>query len=176
MDNDEIKDFIAKTYGFKKGCITIIANESPYRFVVCGIEYRASGTGLFIAPREMHGEKKIGSVLSKRGEDAAARYLERKGYVIAERSWTCAAGKADIIAYDEEALVFVQVTDNAPDDWMLDADLDVVDRKRSERIAALFLQGHEVVDVQVRFDVISLQILDNDRALIRHHVNALAVA
>ena len=47
--------------------------------------------------------------LGKRGEDAAARFLYRRGYEIVERNWTCSAGEADIIARDEEWVVFVEV-------------------------------------------------------------------
>ena len=47
--------------------------------------------------------------LGRRGEDAAARFLYQHGYDILERNWTCEAGEADIIARDEESLVFVEV-------------------------------------------------------------------
>ena len=37
--------------------------------------------------------------LGSKGEEAAARYLVRRGYDIVERNWTCIAGEADIIAF-----------------------------------------------------------------------------
>ncbi|WP_146001841.1 hypothetical protein [Eggerthella timonensis] len=48
----------------------------------------------------------------------------------------------------------------------------VPSRDRYERIAALFLQGYDVVDVPVRFDIVSIVVIAPDRAMIRHHINA----
>ena len=47
--------------------------------------------------------------LGRKGEEAAARYLVRRGYDIVERNWTCIAGEADIIAFDGDTIVFVEV-------------------------------------------------------------------
>lgn len=113
--------------------------------------------------------------LGRRGEDAAARYLQRRGYDIVERNWTCAAGEADIVARDGEALVFVEVKTRSSTDKGLPSEaVNAEKRQRYERIAALFLQGYEVVDVPVRFDVVSLMVVPPDRALIRHHINAFS--
>ena len=38
------------------------------------------------------------SELGRKGENAACKFLERKGFTILERNWVCAAGEADIIA------------------------------------------------------------------------------
>lgn len=111
--------------------------------------------------------------LGRRGEDAAARYLYRRGYEIVERNWTCAAGEADIIARDGEAVVFVEVKTRTSTDKGLPSDaVDAEKRRRYERIAALFLRDYDAVDVPVRFDVVSLLVSAPDRALVRHHINA----
>lgn len=113
--------------------------------------------------------------LGRRGEEAAARFLDRRGYEIVERNWSCAAGEADIVARDGEALVFVEVKTRSSTEKGFPAEaVDAAKRNRYERIAALFLKGYDVVDVQVRFDVISLVVVGPDRALIRHHINAFA--
>ena len=38
------------------------------------------------------------SELGRKGENAACKFLERKGFTILERNWVCPAGEADIIA------------------------------------------------------------------------------
>ncbi len=113
--------------------------------------------------------------LGRKGEDAAARFLERRGYDIVDRNWACAAGEADIIARDGDALVFVEVKtrSNAEKGFPEEA-VDAEKRDRYERIAGMFLRGYDVVDVPVRFDVVSLLAIAPDRALIRHHINAFA--
>ena len=129
-------------------------------------------------PADGEGAEAIGCrnrELGRRGEDAAARFLDRRGYDIVERNWTCAAGEADIIARDGEALVFVEVKTRSSSDCGMPAEaVDEAKRDRYERIAALFLQGFDVVDVPVRFDIVSIVAISPDRAMIRHHINAFS--
>ena len=113
--------------------------------------------------------------LGRLGEEAAARFLDRRGYEIVARNWKCVAGEADIIARDGDAVVFVEVkTRSNCDKGMPSEAVDAAKRDRYERIAALFLQDYDVVDVPVRFDIMSILALDGDRALIRHHINAFS--
>lgn len=101
--------------------------------------------------------------------------LDRRGYEIVERNWTCAAGEADIIARDGDSVVFVEVKTRSSCDYGMPAEaVDEAKRDRYERIAALFLQGFHVVDVPVRFDIVSIVAISPDRAMIRHHINAFS--
>ncbi|WP_239442927.1 YraN family protein [Gordonibacter sp. An230] len=112
--------------------------------------------------------------LGRRGEDAAARFLERRGYDIVERNWECAAGEADIVARDDDgSLVFVEVKTRSNCERGLPSEaVDAEKRERYERIAACFLADYDVVDVPVRFDIIGIVAVSEDRAMIRHHINA----
>ena len=113
--------------------------------------------------------------LGARGEEAAARFLRRNGYHILERNWSCFAGEADIIAIDEEALIFVEVkTRSNTEKGLPSKAVDAGKRRRYERIAALFLVDYDVVDVPVRFDVVSIVVVPPDRAFIRHHIGAFS--
>lgn len=47
--------------------------------------------------------------LKQRGEDAAAAYLERVGICVVERGWRADAGVIDIVAFDGDTLVIVDV-------------------------------------------------------------------
>lgn len=113
--------------------------------------------------------------LGRRGEEAAARFLYRRGYEIVERNWKCSAGEADIIARDGEWVVFVEVkTRSSCETGMPSEAVDDKKRDRYERIAALFLKDYDAVDVPVRFDIVSIVVLSSDRAMIRHHINAFS--
>lgn len=113
--------------------------------------------------------------LGMRGEQAAMRYLERRGFEILERNWTCPFGEADIIAQDGSTLVFVEVKTRSNTDKGLPEEAVGKDKRaRYERIAALFLQSYDAVDVSVRFDVISILVLGTDKAFLRHHVSAFS--
>lgn len=112
--------------------------------------------------------------IGKRGEDAAARYLEMLGYEILERNWTCPAGEADIIARDGCTLVFIEVKTRTSLRKGLPSEA-VTPKKRSryERIAGWYLRNAcEYVDIPVRFDVIALLVSGRDRALVRHYRHA----
>lgn len=111
--------------------------------------------------------------LGRRGEDAVARFLERRGYQIIERNWVCPAGEADIIARDQECLVFVEVkTRSSVDQGFPSEAVDERKRTRYEKIAAYYLREFAEVDIPVRFDVIGLLAVSEHRAMVRHHVNA----
>ena len=114
--------------------------------------------------------------LGRRGEEAAVRFLERRGFEVLERNWTCHAGEADIIAQDEDTLVFVEVkTRSNADKGLPEEAVDKHKRERYERIAAAFLQTYDTVDIAVRFDVVSILVIGSERAFLRHHVNAFSV-
>lgn len=126
-------------------------------------------------PAKRSSAGKRNAELGRRGEDAAARFLDRRGYEIVARNWTCSAGEADIIARDEETAVFVEVkTRSSCDKGMPSEAVDAAKRERYERIALQFLKGYDVVDVPVRFDIVSIVMMGTNRAMIRHHINAFA--
>ena len=111
--------------------------------------------------------------LGRKGEDAAARYLIRRGYDILERNWTCFAGEADIIAKDEDWLVFVEVkTRRSTERGFPSEAVDERKRERYERIALAYAQDHASADMPVRFDIVSIVVISKDKAMIRHHMNA----
>jgi putative endonuclease len=108
--------------------------------------------------------------LGERGEDAAAAFLERVGISVVERNWRCPAGEIDIVALDGEEIVLVEVktrrtvAKGTPEEAVTPAK-----RRRYARLAAAYVQAAGISDVSVRFDVITLLVLAEDRALLRHH-------
>lgn len=119
--------------------------------------------------------KSTSKELGIRGEEAAARFLVRRGYEILERNWSCPAGEADIIAKDGDTLVFVEVKTrrNSSRGFPSEAITDAK-RARYEKIAIAYLDGTQLLDTPIRFDVVSLVVIGPDRAMIRHHINAFS--
>lgn len=111
--------------------------------------------------------------LGRRGEDAAARYLTARGYDIVVRNWTCSFGEADIIARDGDTVVFVEVkTRTGLSNGLPSEAVTKEKRARYEKIACAYLMDSDFVDVPVRFDVVAILVMDSNRALIRHHIDA----
>ena len=115
--------------------------------------------------------------LGRRGEDAAAAFLHRRGYDIVERNWTCYAGEADIIARDGDTLVFVEVKTRRGVSRGFPAEaVDAAKRERYERIALAYVGERRLEDLVLRFDVVSIVAVTSDRAVIRPHINAFGSA
>ncbi len=59
----------------------------------------------------LHGRVADDVATGRQGEDAAHRYLRKKGYQIVARNWRrrSGAGEVDLIAWDGDELVFVEV-------------------------------------------------------------------
>lgn len=130
-------------------------------------------TGSHAAPARRGKQSKE---LGRKGEQAAIRFLVRHGYDIIARNWECAAGEADIIARDGDAVVFVEVkTRSSVEKGLPEEAVTAAKRKRYEKIAGYFLRDYPEVDVPVRFDVVSILVMHESKAFVRHHINAFGV-
>jgi len=114
--------------------------------------------------------------LGMRGEDAASAYLERIGMTIVERNWRCPAGEVDIVALDGETLILCEVkTRSTIAKGTPEEAVTPTKQKRIGRIARAYLAHACIVPCAVRFDVVSIMLLGEDRALLRHHRAAFAL-
>jgi putative endonuclease len=85
----------------------------------------------------------------------------------------CFAGEVDIVALQDDTVCFIEVKtrSNVQKGFPSEA-VDSRKRDRYERIAACYLQEHLHNDMRVRFDVVSILVLSENRAFLRHHINA----
>lgn len=111
--------------------------------------------------------------IGQRGEAAAAAYLERTGMTVVERNWRCKHGEIDIVALDGECLVMVEVktrttvAKGSPEEAVSPAK-----QRKLLRLAEAYVQHSGIEPAQVRFDVVAIQVIAEDRALLRHHRGA----
>jgi len=92
----------------------------------------------------------------KIGEDYAAELLSKKGYQIIERNYHSRFGEIDIIAENEEYIVFAEV--KTRDEHFSVSPLEAVTVGKQRKIyktALLYLQQHKT-KLQPRFDVIGI--------------------
>lgn len=101
-------------------------------------------------------------------ESLAVDFLKEKGYQILATNFHCKMGEADIIAKDNEYLVFVEVKyrANAGSGDPAEA-VGFAKQKKISRVCDYYLMTHTNSEVSVRFDVIA--VLGNN---IKHFVNA----
>ena len=98
----------------------------------------------------MTDKRKIGEM----GEEAAARYLVRKGYVIRDRNFRLRMGELDIVAVDKDGCtVFIEVKTRKNADYGYPSQF--VDRKKQQRLkrTAEIYCGK---DMYMRFDIIEV--------------------
>ncbi len=111
--------------------------------------------------------------LASRGEDAAAAFLERTGMRIERRNWRCGAGEIDIIARDGDTLVLCEVkTRRSQRAGTAEDAVSPTKQRRIVRIAQAYLSAEQVDPGPVRFDVVAIRVIGEDRALLRHYRGA----
>ncbi len=96
--------------------------------------------------------------LGDRGEEAAARYLAKRGFRILERGFRARCGEIDLIAREGEDLVFVEVKTRRS--LRCGDPLEAVTgtkRRRILRAAALYLQSRGSWESPCRFDLVAVR-------------------
>lgn len=96
--------------------------------------------------------------LGKWGEDEAALYYEDRGYEILERDWKVGKRDIDLIALteDKDTLVFVEVKTRQNNDLQEPEEAVDVKKMRNLVIAANAYVKLHGLDMDVRFDIISV--------------------
>ena len=112
--------------------------------------------------------------LGRRGENAAARYLRRLGYVIVARGHRGLIGEIDLIAVDGRTLVFVEVKTRTSQDAGHPADaVDADKQRRLTRLALSYMKRHDLLENPARFDVVAVTWPDKgSRPVIEHFQDA----
>jgi putative endonuclease len=113
------------------------------------------------------------SEVARRGEDAAAAFLERVGMIVEDRNWRTPSGEIDIVARDGDTLVFVEVkTRRSERAGTAEDAVSPAKQRRVVRIAKAYLAAHRSAPAAIRFDVVAIRVLGEDRALLRHYRDA----
>lgn len=100
--------------------------------------------------------------LGRRGEDAAVQYLQERDYTILERNFRAERGEIDIIARENETLIFVEVKSaksrafGDPEDRV-----NLQKQRQIAKVAAAYLIMMDAEDADCRFDVIAVQFHQN---------------
>lgn len=114
--------------------------------------------------------------LNAKAKQAAESFLSRRGYDILDDGWEDPSGIVDIVAREGDVLVFAEVTVTRDSSRGFPRERsDEGCRAAREASALAYLAEHDVTDMMVRFDTVSLVVLGSDRALVRHHINCLSV-
>jgi len=108
------------------------------------------------------------------GEDAAADYLNERGYTVHARNVRSAHGEIDIVASKEGLLVFVEVKTRRSHAFAYPED-SVTHRKQAYLLSAAedYLQAHPESGDSWQFDVIAIEGKPGGKASITHFENVI---
>ena len=111
--------------------------------------------------------------LGRRGEDAAARYLRRCGYIILARGHRDNIGELDLVAVDGRTVVFIEVKTRTTHDAGHPADaVDEAKQRRLTRLALSYMKRHDLLECSARFDVVAVTWPARGRPTIEHFKSA----
>ena len=97
--------------------------------------------------------------IGRRGEDLAHRYLRRHGFTIVARNWRPpqGGGEIDIIAWEGDSLVFVEVKSRASAAGSApERDIDADKIHALKRAARDYVRRSGADESRVRFDAVSV--------------------
>jgi putative endonuclease len=124
--------------------------------------------------------KQVARQTGVKGETYAYWYLRRQGYTPVARNYTVAGirGEIDIVAYDGQVLVFVEVkTRAASGAWQARPEDAVNHDKRRNliRMARQFLRSRRIESATCRFDVLAIETRAGQKPTVRLHKDAFGM-
>ena len=105
----------------------------------------------------------LNRIFGDAGERAAVRYLKRSGYRIICRNFENRFGEIDIIAFDANTLVFIEVKTRRT--MQRGTPVEAVDSRKQQQIlktAQSYLKQRQLYYTSVRYDIIGVLWPDNE--------------
>lgn len=92
-----------------------------------------------------------------KGEQLAVGHLKKLGYKIISTNYRCKIGEIDIIAHDGQRIVFIEVKTRGSDKLGSPAEaVNTRKQRKISRIAFYYLDDNNLLDSEIRFDVIAI--------------------
>jgi putative endonuclease len=105
------------------------------------------------------------------GEEAARKFLKRRGYRIRETGFRCAHGEIDIVAQRKDWLVFVEVrTKSNPDFGTPEESITQAKKERLIASALTYNSTHQDLPPQWRIDVVAIELDDKGKPKRMEHL------
>ena len=107
------------------------------------------------------------------GEKISKKYLERLDYEIIKTNFSCRQGEIDIIAFDREELVFIEVKTriNKKFGYAIEA-VNGLKQKHIRTVAQYFVYKYNLENYFMRFDIIEIY-LERKKYFLNHVKNVM---
>jgi len=101
----------------------------------------------------MKDNKRLGDI----GEKAAIEYLKKQGYRIIEINFKCKQGEIDIIAADNDTIVFVEVKTRSSDVYGQPSEaVNYYKQRKIVQVALVYLAQRKLFNWMSRFDIVEV--------------------
>lgn len=105
----------------------------------------------------MYEKKELGKI----GEQIATEYIEKLGYKIIKRNFHCKQGEIDIIAQDNQEIVFIEVKTRTSTNYGQPSEaVNKMKLRHMCRSAKYYLYKSNCFNNFVRFDVVEIMVKD----------------
>ena len=114
-------------------------------------------------------------VIGNKGEDFVAEHLKKKGYIITARNYRCKFGEIDVIAENDDEILFVEVKTRADNSKI--RPYEYVNSPKQQRLittANIFLQ-HNGFGLKPRFDVAEVFVSADGKMTLNYFENAFSI-
>ncbi len=111
--------------------------------------------------------------IGKKGEKVAVKYLKKSGFEIVECGFKAMRGEIDIIARENDTIVFVEVKTRRTDEF--GSPFEAVDLKKQaqiKKIASIYISKRYQKFIPCRFDVVGIIVRERGDYEISHIRNA----
>jgi putative endonuclease len=106
--------------------------------------------------------------IGTKGEQLAANFLKNKGYLILDINWRFEKKEIDIIALEQDSIVFVEVKTRSNFKFGFPEEAVTESKKAFLKIAAQAYYEQKEMDKPIRFDIISILLRNNELPEILH--------
>ncbi len=107
--------------------------------------------------------------LGQRGEEIACKALEKQGYRILDKNFSCKFGELDIVAEDDEVICFIEVKARSSEDYGLPEEAVTHWKKKKLLIVAhIYIEKKKIKDRDMRFDIVSVNLNTHETRIIKN--------
>ena len=113
------------------------------------------------------------TALGKKGEEIAVKFLNSKGFKIIETNFRIRGGEIDIVAIDQDTLVYIEVKTRTSNEFGYPEE-SITFRKIKHLVhtAKFYRNSRKNLPELERIDVLSIDLSNPQKALVRHIRNA----
>lgn len=108
------------------------------------------------------------------GEQLAEKFLKKQGYRLVAKNYKTRYGEIDIIGYDGDVLVFIEVKARATSFFGLPEEaVNFTKQNKIIRVALYYLNQHHLTEATWRVDVVGVELFKDQEPIIRLIKNAI---